>query len=84
MHGCCPKSSRLQALPFTASAGWQCPPAQRCGVLCGGLEVFANKEVLKNTYAYAEIGRANSKAMTALGAPAGSAMGYALGVIYTF
>jgi predicted porin len=49
-----------------------------------GLEVFANKEVLKNTYAYAEIGRANSKAMTALGAPAGSAMGYALGVIYTF
>ena len=49
-----------------------------------GLEVFANKEVLKNTYAYAEIGRANAKAVTARGAPAGSAMGYALGVIYTF
>jgi predicted porin len=51
-----------------------------------GLEVFANKEILKNTYAYAEIGRANSKAMTApaIAAPAGSAMGYALGVIYTF
>ena len=49
-----------------------------------GLEVFANKEILKNTYAYAEIGRANSKAMTAKLAPAGSAMGYALGVIYTF
>jgi hypothetical protein len=40
MHGCCPKSCRLQALPFTASAVWQFPPAQRCGVLCGGLEVF--------------------------------------------
>jgi predicted porin len=50
-----------------------------------GLEVFANKEVLKNTYAYAEIGRANSKAVASVpGASAGSAMGYALGVIYTF
>lgn len=49
-----------------------------------GLEVFANKEVLKNTYAYAEIGRANSKALAAQGAPAVSGMGYALGVIYTF
>lgn len=43
-----------------------------------GLELFANKEVLKNTYAYVEAGK--------IDAPSGGtdATGYAVGVIYTF
>lgn len=41
------------------------------------VELFVNKEVLKNTYAYFEAGRADKK--TGL-----DATGYALGVIYTF
>lgn len=44
-------------------------------------EIFVNKEVLKNTYAYAEIGNWKSKVAPA---PADKATGYAIGVIYTF
>lgn len=40
-------------------------------------ELFVNKEVLKNTYAYIEAGKADKKT-------AFNATGYALGVIYTF
>lgn len=44
-------------------------------------EFFVNKEVLKNTYAYAEIGNWKSKVAPA---PGDKATGYAIGVIYTF
>jgi predicted porin len=46
-------------------------------------ELFVNKEVLKNTYAYAEVGGADKKAMTALGLP-NKGTGYAVGVIFVF
>ena len=46
-------------------------------------EVFVNKEVLKSTYAYAEFGSADKKAMTALGLP-DKGTGFAVGVIYVF
>lgn len=45
------------------------------------IEVYINKEVLKNTYAYAEIGNWKSKVAPA---PGDKATGYAIGVIYTF
>ena len=41
------------------------------------VELFVNSEVLKNTYAYFEVGSANAKTGT-------KGTGYALGVIYTF
>lgn len=44
-------------------------------------EFFVNKEVLKNTYAYVEVGNWKSKVAPA---PADKATGYAVGVIYTF
>jgi predicted porin len=77
------------------SAGFTAPIAGvNIGALYGknsdtkgdALEVFVNKEVLKNTYAYFEVGNANSKAMKAItgGAATNSGTGYALGVIYTF
>jgi predicted porin len=40
-------------------------------------EIFANKEILKNTYAYAEVGKANAKTGT-------NGQGMAVGLIYTF
>jgi predicted porin len=40
-------------------------------------EIFANKEILKNTYAYAEIGKADAKTGT-------DGQGMAIGLIYTF
>jgi len=43
-------------------------------------EIFVNKEVLKNTYAYAEVGKAEYKAVT----PKVSGTGLAVGVIYVF
>lgn len=43
------------------------------------VEVFANKEVLKNTIAYVEAGTVNSKAVTGK-----KATGFAVGVIYIF
>lgn len=50
-------------------------------------EFFANKEVLKNTIVYAEVGRADAKAVSALpfNPPIDkAATGYALGLIYIF
>jgi predicted porin len=48
-------------------------------------ELFANKEVFKNTIGYVEYGHANQKAIAGLGIPGGeSGSGYALGVIYLF
>lgn len=49
-------------------------------------ELFANKEVLKNTYAYIEAGRIDDKAAVAYtgNAAASSSTGFAVGVIYTF
>lgn len=40
-------------------------------------EIFANKEILKNTYAYAEVGKADAKTGT-------NGQGMAVGLIYTF
>lgn len=40
-------------------------------------EIFANKEILKNTYAYAEVGKADAKTGT-------DGQGMAIGLIYTF
>lgn len=42
-------------------------------------EVFVNKEVLKNTYAYAEFGRSDKNSATSV-----KGSGFAVGVIYTF
>jgi len=49
-------------------------------------EVYANKEVLKNTIAYAEVGRADHKAVNFLtaGGKDEAATGFAVGVIYIF
>ncbi len=47
-------------------------------------ELFANKEVLKNTIAYVEYGNADKKAITGLGLGTDAASGYAVGVIYIF
>ncbi len=44
------------------------------------IELFANKEVLKNLYAYLDIGNAKNKSVT----PNTKATGYALGAIYVF
>lgn len=44
------------------------------------VELFANTEIFKNTYAYAEVGRWN----TSLNVPKKNYTGYAVGVIFTF
>ena len=46
-------------------------------------EFFINKEVLKNTYAYFEVGHADKKAMASFELDK-AGTGYALGVIYAF
>jgi predicted porin len=49
------------------------------------IEVFANREILKNTYAYLDIGKLNKPTLaTTSPTLAAKGTGFALGVIYTF
>jgi predicted porin len=50
------------------------------GAKITAIEFFVNREVLKNTYAYFDYGRAENKTV----APSTKADGFALGVIYVF